>query len=111
MSAYGVPLSDGTIGTLEIGRHYPEMPGETGWITIDHADPRILITSEMVERIAQGECQPYAKIWTTCACSPGIRCNHFQGAKLEVRGRDQKVVYIIGEPDLTSWRWPAEWPD
>jgi len=112
MSAYPIPLSADATGTLEVSRHYPETPGDgTGWITIDHADPRITITHELVKRIARGECLPYAKIWTTCCCSPSIRCIHFQGAKLEVRDRDRKVVYIIGEPDCTSWCWPAEWPD
>src|SRR5258708_15001299 len=51
--------------------HYPE-PGEVapGWITIDHADPPILIGAELAVQIALGQEIPAAKPYTTCVFCP-----------------------------------------
>jgi hypothetical protein len=97
------------IGTVDISKHHD---GERWRITIDHAHPRILISHELLETIDRSECEPYARITKTCACSPGIGCPHYQGARLEVEDSDgRRFVYVIGEPDFSSWAWSAEWPD
>src|SRR5260221_861995 len=97
--------------------HYPE-PGEVGpgWITIDHADPRILICAELAVQIALGQEMQAAKLYTTCVCSPEFRPphphgHHLVGAKLEVRGRDRKVIYILREHLFDLDAYVAEWPD
>ncbi len=104
-------------GELILTAHYPE-PGEVGpgWITIDHADPRILIGAELAVQIALGKEMPAAKLYTTCVCSPEFRPphphgHHLVGAKLEVRGRDRKVIYILREHLFDLDAYVAEWPD
>jgi hypothetical protein len=113
VTAYLQKLTSYGNGALDITRHYPETPGDgPGWITIGHADPRITITHDMLEMIDRGECQPFARILKLCDCRPRLSsCGHFRGAKLEIRGQDRGVVYIVGEADFCSMTWPAEWPD
>ena len=106
-------------GTIEITRHYydPEADPrcESPWITIDAADPRILISHELLEQIGRGECVPNARLDKTCACSPEevrVMCPHYQGARLEINARNTRLVYVIGALDPASWPyWPAGWPD
>lgn len=85
-----------------------------GEVTIDKADPLIMVTGLLLDAIATGR-SPGARITKTCACSPGFNCPHYQGAKLEIRGRNRKVIYIIGLPILGDLpeplAWEAGWPD
>ena len=102
-------------GELVIEQHWDEPPGLDRWITIRQADPRILVARELLRELAAGTFMklmlPEAAVFTTCACSPGIACDHFQGAKLEVCGRDRKVIYVIGKLDPRFDAFAAEWPD
>jgi hypothetical protein len=95
-------------GELEVTRHYPRAPGDFAGITIDRADPRILITDEMLRLIARGHCTPYAKF---CAMRPRPHGGDFTGGKLEIRDASRKVVYIIRECKPIMRCWLAEWPD
>jgi hypothetical protein len=107
------PGMAGWPGTLTVTRHYPEEPSKVGWITIDHADPRILISHHLLERIGRGECEPYARLDGACDthCWPGYQAPCYQGARLEIAASNGRLVYVIGEPDFASWSWTAEWPD
>lgn len=112
-------MSTATSGTIDISRHYdPETDPacEAPWITIDHADSRILVSHELLEMIDRGECEPHARLVKTCCCSPGWCGPHYQGARLEVTASNVRLVYVIGPPlpvpDLPHpLCWTAEWPD
>lgn len=103
-------------GEIIFTRHYDPAADPAIWVTIDHADPRILISHQLLEQIARGRCDPWdpwAVLDKTCACSPEVRklCMHYQGARLELTASNTRLVYVIGEPRYTSWCWEAEWPD
>jgi hypothetical protein len=110
VSAHPQKLSYPRHGDLWITRHYPE-PGEfgPGRITIDHADPRIAIARELLAEIDRGS--PFACLAKACACPPGARCTHYEGARLEVRGDNRRVIYVIGKENFAAMTYTAEWPD
>lgn len=107
------PGMAGWPGTFTVTRHYPEEPSKVGWITIDHADPRILVSHDLLKMIGRGECEPYARIDKVCYvhCWPGYQSPCYQGTKLEIAASNRRLVYVIGEPDFASWAWHAERPD
>jgi hypothetical protein len=106
-------MSAATFGTVDISRHYDPLASPAYRITIDHADPRISVSHDLLERIGRGECQPYARLDSACDthCWPGYQSPCYQGARLEIAASNRRLVYVIGEPDFASWCWSAEWPD
>jgi hypothetical protein len=94
-------------GELALSRHYPESPASgRGWITIDHADPRILLTTDMAHSIACGEYQPFAKAYTA-----GLTGDCLRGGKLEIRAENGRLIYVLTEHMLELDCYVAEWPD
>ena len=63
------------------------------WIA--HADPRILISGELLDAIADGDCGP--------AC--------LDGALLRIHGVNRTVIYCIMEYVPRVNGYVAEWPD
>lgn len=76
-------------GDCVVTRLYPS------GLRIDHADPRILISTEVLEDIRRDP-------------GPGITLN---GDLLRIEGVNRTVIYRIGEkaPDLYAHH--AQWPD
>ncbi len=100
-------------GELRVSRHISRKPGGgRGWLTIDRADPRILLTWDQLKQVSR-RLGPGTRLVKTCACSPGIACMcpHYQGAKLEIRGENRSVIYVVGAPEYHPECFPAEWPD
>jgi hypothetical protein len=75
---------------------------------IDQADPRVPITTELLDMLAAGECVPEATL-----ALPGIPDPDapYTGARLRIDALNRTVIYRIGEylPDLPGYI--AEWPD
>jgi hypothetical protein len=74
-----------------------------GGLRIDRADPRILISTELIDMIADNP-SPLARLDTT-------GCQTFIGALLKIDAANRQVVYRI-----TGWLprirgFTAEWPD
>ena len=74
-----------------------------GQVHIVHADPRILISAELIDMIADNP-SPLARLDTT-------GCQTFIGALLKIDAANRQVVYRI-----TGWlprirAFTAEWPD
>ena len=66
----------------------------TGTIAVDRADPRILVSAELLEAIEAGD----GSIWTRCArvgrnCDCAAPCTHY--ATLEIRGANARYTYAI----------------
>jgi hypothetical protein len=94
-----------------------------GELHVRHADPQILISTELLWRVAMGECHPAVSMsWQV------DRVHHkqlldFTACVLTIRAVNQTVVYRIADraewdqahPDDPSLFlldvWPAEWPD
>lgn len=104
----------GDYGELVIEMHYPEptIPVDR-WITIQHADPRILVRPSLLGWWASGRdlVLPWVKVGRDCVCLPGCSCRCFRGATLEIEARDRKVIYVIGEFEQRFDAYSAEWPD
>lgn len=67
----------------------------TTTLTIEHADPRIVITDELLSEIAAGNSR-------FCTLRDGV---------LRIEGTNRTVVYRIGEYRLVPNVHYAEWPD
>ena len=74
-----------------------------GSIRVDHADPRILISAELIDGIVERPC-PAASLDLT-------GCTTFMGALLRIRGVNRTVVYRITEWVPRIRAYIAEWPD
>lgn len=71
------------------------------WIA--HADPRILISAELLDAIADGDCGP---AWLDLA-----GCTTYDGGLLKINGTNRTVIYRIGEYVPRVHGYIAEWPD
>jgi hypothetical protein len=75
---------------------------QTG-IRIDHADPRIIISAELLDAIADN---PLPHSWLNVA-----RCSTYDGAVLRIEAVNRTVVYRITEYIPAVRGYIAEWPD
>lgn len=69
--------------------------GDRRWLTFDRADPRIMVSAELLEAIAK-------------APGPGVSLD---GDILRIEGADRTVIYRIGEKVPDYFGYYAEWPD
>lgn len=69
---------------------------EDGRFRIEQADPRIMITAELLDE------------WRSGNAAPGVR---LEGDLLYLNGVNRKVIYRIGEKVPNQLAYYAEWPD
>jgi hypothetical protein len=86
-----------------------------GHLRVDRADPRILISGEVLDAIVRGGGLDPAVDWpalnawlTTAGCVPG---HGYVGAVLHIRGVNRQVVYRIVDMVPRINGYIAEWPD
>jgi hypothetical protein len=76
-----------------------------GSIRIDHADPRILISAELVELVMIGHCPHAVLDWTGPVQLGPV------GALLKVAAVNQTLIYRLTEYVPAVHGYIAEWPD
>lgn len=79
---------------------------EDGGIRINQADPRVLISAELLNAIADGYCTPHA--WLDLRVSGMF---YLVGAVLHVNGVNQQAVYRITEYVPSVHGYIGQWPD
>jgi hypothetical protein len=67
-----------------------------GSLTVDRADPRVLIDAEVLDDIRDGRCGPELSL---------------RGDVLTIDATNRRVIYRIGEHLMLPDRYVAEWPD
>jgi hypothetical protein len=79
-------------------------------ITIDHADPRVLVNSQFLTMLTTSD-NEVAPAWQRNArLEPGSGPGLYGGCVLRIRATNRALVYrITGRYDEHSWI--AEWPD
>jgi hypothetical protein len=89
-----------------------------GRIRIDRADPRILISGELLDAIAlqqpliNGTEALQLNAWLdTTGCMPPPARATYAGAVLKISGAGQQVIYRIGEYVPRVHGYIGEWPD
>lgn len=80
-------------------------------VHVDQADPRVMITVELLEELLACGTGPFAELRPGPGASvmPGL--HGFEGWLLTVRGENQTVMYRIGRKVPTAHCYEAEWPD
>jgi hypothetical protein len=87
---------------------------DDGTIRIDHADPRILISAELLDAIllrspiVDGTEALASNAWLNMA---GYTGHGYTGAALHIDGVNQQVVYRIGGYVPRVHGYVGEWPD
>lgn len=79
---------------------------DDGSIRIDQADPRVLISAELLNEIADGSGRPHA--WLDLRVSGMF---HLVGAVLHINAVNQQVVYRITEYVPSVHGYIGQWPD
>lgn len=113
------------VGDCVMTQHFDPDTGERS-VTIDQADPRILISGELLYRVATAVATPDFRTWYASLTGPDDGITHcggcsnpnhdWTGAILRIQGSNRMVVYrITGRADVPGgWRdptWIGEWPD
>lgn len=93
------PPADLPRGECIMTQLYDEHRQRAG-IRIDRADPRILISAELLEMIGRGE------------GAPGISLEpHWTGGILKISGVNRTVIYRVTDYVPRVHGYIAEWPD
>lgn len=86
-------------GEVLLSEHYDHETGRKS-VRIDRADPRARISPELLDRIADGDCQPWATV---------------SGERLDVitlaDDYGQRFIYRLGNFDPVYDAFEMEWPD
>ena len=69
---------------------------DDGAAIIDRADPKTLITAEMVDAVRAGRCEPWARL---------------DGDVLTLEGVNRRVVYRIDFDSYSYDTYRMQWPD
>lgn len=80
---------------------------EDGSVRIDHADPRILISAELVDEVARGEANPAATLDRLNFTVP----NGHVGALLKIRAVNRHLIYRLADYLPSVHGYVGEWPD
>lgn len=105
------------IGPVTWGMDHPPPPGlprgevwitrkDNGDVYIDHADPRVLISSELLNHIRAGECHPWA--WLD-EPHPGALLE--RGSVLHFAAVNRHLIYRITGYYVPVHAFIGEWPD
>ena len=78
--------------------------GQRAGIRIDHADPRILISAELLDAMVDGENHPHC--WVDLA-----GCATYDGATMKIAAANRTVIYRIITYVPSVRGYIAEWPD
>jgi len=97
------PADDPLAGLLPLGEFHSSI--HDGALRIDQADPRILISAELIDSAAFGILRPEVTLTLDHAADAHL------GALLKIRAADRQVVYR-----LTKWIpsvrcYLGEWPE
>lgn len=87
---------------------------DDGGIVIDRADPRILISGELLHRLAAGDLHPGVYLDSRHlppAEDEPVRPELFAGVLLKVRAANRNVVYRITEYVAEANAYIGEWPE
>jgi hypothetical protein len=95
---------------------WTSLPG--GRIRVDHADPRILVSAELLGSVAQfGDSDP-AGDWLalnaeldTAGCCDCMMADDYTGAVLKISGVNRQVIYRITGYVPAVHGYIGEWPD
>ena len=80
-----------------------------GNVRVDRADPRILVSGELLDEIAR---DPGPPAWLdTTGCAPPPYRATYTGAVLRIEGVNRTVVYRITEYIPAIHAYIGEWPD
>ena len=88
---------------------------ETGrfWLTVERADPRILIAAPLLRLLAQNpeEFPAWQRQATLTEAESGAwQRDDFTDAVLRIHAENRLVIYHITNRH-DAWTWAAEWPD
>lgn len=76
---------------------------------IDRADPRVLISLELLDMIVRGECVPEVSVRVRDPRYSGPGC--WLGAVIRVEAANRTVLYRLAEYKEWCFAYVAEWPD
>jgi hypothetical protein len=79
---------------------------DDGTIRVDQADPRVLISAELLALIVVNDA-----LYVTLDYDPLLGAAFYTGAVLKIHGVNQQVVYRIGEYVPSVRCYIGEWPD
>ena len=79
-----------------------------GELVVDRADPRILISAELLTMISQGGARECVSLDLPAGETGG---DGFLGALMKIRGANRNVVYRITEHTFAVDGYIGEWPE
>lgn len=80
---------------------------EDGTLLIDRADPRVLISAEIIDEVASGRARPEATLDRLNFTVP----NGHVGAALKIRAANRTVIYRLTDYLPSVHGYVGEWPD
>ena len=101
-------VADGFLPSADLPRgvfHATSLAG--GGIRIDHADPRVLISAELLAKLYVTPSPDVYLQWDELGCARAF----WSGALLKFFGVNRTVVYRIGEYVPRARGYIGEWPD
>lgn len=91
--------------TIELGEFRMSRRDEAMWV--DHADPRIMISAELIDMWARGELRPEVTLDRLNFTRP----NGHVGAVIRIDAANRTLVYRLAEYLPSHFGYIAEWPD
>lgn len=79
------------LGECILTRHW-----DSGALTVDRADPRVMVSAELLDEWRSGKGEPEVTI---------------NGDVLRIEASNRTVIYRIGEKVPDMYAYFAEWPD
>jgi hypothetical protein len=113
MSNSAIHRFDSVIGECVFTTHFPS--GEPEFYTIDHADPHILISDEILNEIRDNGCDGRVRldlpqrIDHQCPNTQPGWC--FKDCIVHFNAANRTVIYRIGDYIPERNTWEASWPD
>ena len=103
----GPPPADLPAGECILTRTDDPIHGPS--LHIDHADPRVLITAELLHEVTDAPMPGVSLTWPSPPPASGRFL--YVGAILTIRGVNRTVIYRIGEYVPRVGGYIGEWPD
>lgn len=83
---------------------------DDGRIRVDRADPRILISAELLDSVNGSLCMPDDRLPLYVSLHHALP-GTYAGAVMTIRGVNRTVIYLIGEYLPSVHGYIAEWSD